>query len=174
MNPEQRSLYLLNHARFFTLASFGQDRLAWASTVNYVAIFEPLRLLWYSMRSAKHSINISLNAEVSGSLFLNNMQGISPLGLDGAQFTGIAREIPEYECEKAHHDYYLLNFPDALERARWQLPLHEFYGSGPRRFYELIPGNWWLLDIDTWLKTKVDKRISVPLTHLMASGEVKS
>ncbi|HFF1618338.1 TPA: hypothetical protein ACGBIE_000247 [Yersinia enterocolitica] len=95
------------------------------------------------------------------------MQETSPLGLDGAQFTGIAREIPQSECKGIHQDYYRLNFPDVLERTRWQLPLHEFYGDGLRRFYELLIKEWWLLDIDAWLQTKEDKRVTVPLNQLV-------
>ncbi|WP_279046045.1 pyridoxamine 5'-phosphate oxidase family protein [Cedecea davisae] len=167
MSLAQRSLYLLNNARFFTLASQNSDCTPWASTVNYVPLFAPLRLVWYSMRTAKHSENISLCAEVSGSLFRYDMQETSPLGLDGAQFTGIAREIPQSECKGIHQDYYRLNFPDVLERARWQLPLHEFYGDGLRRFYELLIKEWWLLDIDAWLQTKEDKRVPVPLNQLV-------
>jgi len=165
MTVEQRSRYLLNSARFFTLASLGADGLPWASTVNYVPLFEPLRLVWYSMRTARHSRNIHHCAEVSASLFRYDMQKMSAIGLDGAQFTGIAREIPAGECEHTHQNYYRLNFPDVLERARWQLPLHEFYGNGSRRFYECLVSEWWLLDIDTWLKTKEDRRISVSISE---------
>ncbi|MGF6189342.1 pyridoxamine 5'-phosphate oxidase family protein [Serratia sp. 2723] len=168
MDLTQRSLYLLNSARFFTLASQHGDDIPWASTVNYVPLFSPLRLVWYSMRTARHSENIRQRAEVSGSLFRYDMQETSPLGLDGAQFIGSAREISQCECEGIHQDYYRLNFPDVLERARWQLPLHEFYGDGPRRFYELLIKYWWLLDIDGWLQTKEDKRIPVPLAQLVA------
>ncbi|MBC3215921.1 MULTISPECIES: pyridoxamine 5'-phosphate oxidase family protein [Serratia] len=167
MSLAQRSLYLLNSARFFTLASQRAGDIPWASTVNYVPLFNPLRLVWYSMSSARHSRNIGLRAEVSGSLFRYDMQETSPLGLDGAQFTGSAREIPQNECEHIHQDYYRLNFPDALERARWQLPLHEFYGGGPRRFYELLIGDWWLLDIEGWLQTKEDRRVPVDLSLLV-------
>lgn len=167
MGLAQRSLHLLNSARFFTLASQHADDIPWASTVNYVPLFNPLRLVWYSMRSARHSGNINHSAKVSGSLFRYDMQETSPLGLDGAQFTGSAREIPQSECERIHQDYYRLNFPDALVRARRQLPLHEFYGDGPRRFYELIINDWWLLDIDGWLQTKEDKRIPVPLAQIV-------
>ncbi|CBJ80640.1 hypothetical protein XBJ2_740008 [Xenorhabdus bovienii str. Jollieti] len=167
MNLIQRSLYLLNNARFFTLASRHADNMPWAATVNYVPLFEPLRLVWYSMRIARHSENIFYHAEVSGSLFCHDMQATAPPGLDGAQFTGCAREIPQCECECIHQDYYRLNFPEARERARWQLPLHEFYGDGARRFYELRINDWWLLDIDGWLKTKEDRRVPVPLAQLI-------
>lgn len=167
MSLTQRSLYLLNSARFFTLASQHSDCTPWASTVNYVPLFDPLRLVWYSMRTARHSENIRLRAEVSGSLFRYDMQETSPLGLDGAQFTGSAREISQCECKGIYQDYYRINFPDVLERARWQLPIHEFYGDGPRRFYELLIKDWWLLDIDGWLQTKEDKRVPVPLAQLV-------
>lgn len=164
MNLVQRSLYLLNSARFFTLASRQMDDLPWASTVNYVPLFNPLRLVWYSMRGARHSQNICEHSEVSGSLFRYDMRDISPLGLDGAQFTGIVREIPQSECEHIHQYYYRLNFSNALERAHYQLPLHEFYGDGVRRFYELLIKDWWF----GWLQTKEDRRVPVALDQLIA------
>lgn len=171
MNLTQRSLYLLNSARFFTLASQQTDNTPWAATVNYVPFFSPLRLVWYSMSTARHSENIRHRPKVSGSLFRYDMPSTSPLGLDGAQFIGIVREIPQCECENIHQDYYRLNFPNVLERANWQLPLHEFYGDGPRRFYEVLIEDWWLLDIDGWLITKVDGRIRVDLEQLVASNQ---
>jgi len=167
MSLTQRSLYLLNSARFFTLASQQGNEAPWASTLNYVPLFEPLRLVWYSMSTARHSRNIHNRAEVSGSLFRYDMQDASPPGLDGAQFSGVAREIPKSECEYFHQEYYRLNFPDELVRANWQRPLHEFYGDGVRRFYALQITDWWLLDIDGWLETKEDKRIPVPLSQLL-------
>lgn len=174
MSLIQRSLYLLNSARFFTLASQHADHSPWASTVNYVPLYDPLRLVWYSMRSARHSENIRHRPDVSGSLFRYDMQDTSPLGLDGAQFTGRAREIPQHECVSIHQDYYRLNFPDELVRARWQLPLNEFYGDGPRRFYELCITNWWLLDIDGWLETKEDRRTPVALSQFaLSKSEVR-
>lgn len=174
MDLTQRSFYLLESARFFTLASQNADSTPWASTLNYVPLFGPLRLVWYSMKSARHSENIRRNAEVSGSLFRYDMQETSPLGLDGAQFTGSAREIPQSECERVHHDYYRLNFPDLLERARWEIPLEEFYGDGERRFYEITINEWWLLDIDGWLKTKNDDRVPVAVDQLVKPEQERS
>lgn len=167
MSKTERSLSLLQNSRFFTLASRSLAGEVWASTVNYVPAFSPVRILWCSMRTARHSENIRQHALVSGSVFRTNLQGVSPLGLDGAQFTGLCREIPEHESSEAHHYFSLNNFPDEALRAEWMPPLDEFIGKGARRFYELMISEWWLLDIDRWLETRQDRRIAVDLKTLI-------
>lgn len=74
MSPVERSLYLLQSARFFTLASRSLDGRVWASTVNYVPAFTPLRVIWCSMRLSRHSENIRQYSQVSGSVFRTDLQ----------------------------------------------------------------------------------------------------
>ncbi|MER7759682.1 pyridoxamine 5'-phosphate oxidase family protein [Streptomyces sp. NPDC097619] len=159
----ERSEFLVENARFVTLATEGADG-PWASTVNYVPLRDPLRLLWYSLRQARHSRNIEARAAVSGSLFLTGLD--SPLTLDGAQFTATAQAVGPGELEELSRWYYERNFPDEAVRARWRLPLEEFRGDGPRRFYLLTVREWWLLDTDGWLRDMNDRRIGVPLPAL--------
>lgn len=160
-----RSRTLIDTARFMTLATASSDG-AWASTVNYVPLDGPLRLVWYSMRQARHSRNLRGDARVSGSIFRTDLGAASPIGLDGVQFAGTAREIPDGEAARYRDDYYRLNFPEAAVRAQWMLPLAQFVGDGPRRFYELTIERWWLLDIDRWLIDKEDRRIAVDVGEL--------
>ncbi|TDD29610.1 hypothetical protein E1287_30720 [Actinomadura sp. KC06] len=108
---------------------------AWAATVNYVPLREPLRLLWYSLRRVRHSRNIESGSRVSGSVFLT--------GLPVAAV------------------YYDRNFPDEGVRRQWRLPLDEFQGASPRRFYMIIIDASWLIDIDQWLIEKNDQRVAV-------------
>ena len=160
-----RSRTLLDSARFMTLATSGVDG-AWASTVNYVALRDPLRLVWYSMRDAAHSQNLRRTPRVSGSIFRTDLGAASPIGLDGAQFVGTAREIPPGDAVRFRDDYYRLNFPDAAVRAQWSLPLAQFVDGGPRRFYALAVERWWLLDVDGWLVDKEDRRVEVDAARL--------
>lgn len=162
----ERSQHLLRDVRFFTMASCSADGAPWAATLNFVTADGPLRLIWYSMARAIHSQHIRARPHVSGSIFYNDRPALSLLGLDGAQFTGTAREIDEAECRDIHPYYYEHNFPDKTVREKWLLPLDEFYGQGKRRFYELRIGEWWLLDLDGWAENKEDRRIAVPLDSL--------
>ncbi|NTY86600.1 pyridoxamine 5'-phosphate oxidase family protein [Serratia fonticola] len=167
MSQIARSLALLNGARFFTLASRSLDDSVWAATVNFVPAYSPVKMIWCSMRSARHSENIRQHPQVSGSVFRTDLQGESPLGLDGAQFTGVSRELSEHE-NAATHDYFsCCNFPDEALRDEWMPPLSEFMGEGKRRFYELTITEWWLLDIERWLETRQDQRIAVNLDGLI-------
>lgn len=158
-----RSNTLIEHARFFTLASRGPDGI-WASTVNFVPLREPLRLLWYSLRDARHSRNIDAHSEVAGSVFRTDLP--TQLGLDGAQLTGTAGAVEPDGPDDFYNLYYERNFPDEQTREQWRIPLDEFRGAGPRRFYLLTVAEWWLVDLDLWLQTKNDCRIAVDLAAL--------
>ena len=155
----ERSDFLIENARFMTLATHGPDGV-WASTVNYVPLRDPLGLLWYSLRRARHSRNIEADPRISGSIHLTGLPGF---GLDGAQFTAVAKPVGPDELDTLSAWYYERNFPDEEVRSEWRLPLDEFRGDGPRRFYRLEVREWWLLDIDQWLVDKNDQRIAVPL-----------
>lgn len=159
-----RSNVLIEHGRFVTIATGGSGGV-WASTVNFVPLREPLRLLWYSPRHAQHSRNIDARPEVAGSIFLTGIR--NEVGLDGVQLTGTVRAIEDADelAERAEH-YYTRNFPDEQVRAQWRLPLTEFRGDGHRRFYELTVTGWWVLDIEHWLATKNDQRLAVDLDAL--------
>lgn len=156
---------LIEHARFMTLATRGEDG-PWASTVNYVPLREPLRLLWYSLRNARHSRNIEADPAVSGSVFRTGVA--NPLGLDGAQFTGTAHAVGAGELGELADFYYRRNFADEQTREAWRLPLAQFRGDGPRRFYVVAVREWWLFDLDGWLADMNDRRVAVELAALSA------
>ncbi|WP_230492850.1 hypothetical protein [Martelella alba] len=147
------------------------DGLTWAATLNHVVCYNPLRLIWYSMKQAVHSEHIRRRAAVAGSIFFDNRPELSFLGLDGAQFTGEAREIPYQECQAVHHYYYEHNFTDPAIREKWLIDVDEFHNAGPRRFYELTINAWWLLDLDGWAINKEDRRIAVPLNALSLADD---
>ncbi|MEU2718769.1 pyridoxamine 5'-phosphate oxidase family protein [Streptomyces sp. NPDC007205] len=160
----ERSQHLLDNARFMTLAT-SDGASPWASTVNFVALRAPLRLLFYSLRSARHSRHVERHPVVSGSIYMTGLPGF---GLDGAQFTGFCQTVDRDSLTEYHRLYYELNFPDDAIRREWLLPKEEFHGNGPRRFYVVEVRQWWLLDIDRWLQDKHDQRIAVPVRALAA------
>ncbi|MGI9574715.1 pyridoxamine 5'-phosphate oxidase family protein [Alloalcanivorax xenomutans] len=161
-----RATRLLNSTRFVTLATVSPDGTAWASTVNYVVLRSPLRLLWYSMTRARHSSNIHDNHDVAGSLFRTDLgEAAPPVGLDGLQFQGTCRPLPDQNTHDAHRDYYSENFPDPEVRRQWQLPVEQFLNGGGRRFYEFKITRLWLLDLQQWTEDKVDQRVEI--THLI-------
>lgn len=157
-----RSVFLLDNARFLTLATHGPGG-PWAATVNYVPLRSPLRLLWYSSRRARHSTDLGAHPKAAASLFLTGLPGF---GLDGAQLSGTCQEVAADDVAEYHRHYYETNFPDEVVRAEWLLPTTEFVADGPRRFYLMTVERWWLLDIDRWLRDKHDQRVEVLVEDL--------
>ncbi|AFT71918.1 hypothetical protein B5T_03654 [Alloalcanivorax dieselolei B5] len=161
-----RATRLLNSTRFVTLATVSPEGIAWASTVNYVVFRTPLRLLWYSMTSARHSSNIHGSHDVAASLFRTDLgEAAPPVGLDGLQLQGSCHPLSDQKTPDAHRDYYRENFPDPGVRRQWQLPVEQFLSGGGRRFYELKLTRLWLLDLQRWSEDKVDQRVEI--THLI-------
>jgi len=162
---KERSLFLLKHAQFFTLASRSLDGSVWAATLSYVVNRIPLKIIWCSERHARHSENLRHDNRVSGALYLADLPVESPLGIDGAQFIGVSREVSENETDEAYRYFSCQKFPDESIRTQWMPPLSEFARQGSRRFYELDITELWLLDTDRWLESKKDKRIAVDLSN---------
>lgn len=163
----ERTSRLLDTAAFITLATCNDAGVPWASTVNYVVLRSPLRIIWYSMIRAQHSINIKRQPLLSGSIFRTDLGEASPpAGLDGLQLLGDGRALSNEEVKDIHALYYQLNFPDPEVRKSWELPLEDFLEGGMRRFYELRPHSLWLLDLDQWREDKVDQRVEVDISLL--------
>lgn len=170
MSLVERSLFLLKNSRFFTLASRSHDGEVWASTVNFVPAFSPLRLVWCSLGTARHSENIKMCPQVSGSVFMTDIKAPSVLGLDGAQFTGEGREIPREELEEYYNYFAVNNFSDEVLRRQLMPPLTDFADDPCRRFYELTIKAWWLLDVDRFLKSGIDQRVGVDINSLVGAS----
>jgi uncharacterized protein YhbP (UPF0306 family) len=96
-NLLERSTSLLDNARFLTLATRSSEE-SWAATVNFVPLRSPLRLLWYSLRSARHSRHIAENPRIAASIFMTGLPG---LGLDGAQLTGTCESVEKGKVDTA-------------------------------------------------------------------------
>ncbi|TQN30550.1 pyridoxamine 5'-phosphate oxidase [Haloactinospora alba] len=158
-SSKQRVHSLLNHGKFVTLATSGPEG-AWSSPVNYVVLYQPLRLLWYSAWEAAHSRYLRSDPRVSGAIFRTGLDGPTP-GLDGLQLTGTATEVQDQLVPGVHALYYERNFPDEKTRTQWMLPESEFSGAGGRRFYILTVEQVWLFDLERWVLDKYDQRFAV-------------
>ncbi|AZV26581.1 hypothetical protein CT157_11340 [Pseudomonas syringae] len=163
MSLEQRAYNLLKESRFVTLASCSKEGDVWASTVNYIPVLKPVSLVWSSQRSAQHSQNIRNSKKISGSIFRYDLQGISPLGVDGVQFNGSACEISSSESEEIYNYFRRCNFSNESESLRFMPPLEEFLEAGHRRFYRVKIQQLWLFDIDEWLDSKNDQRVLIDI-----------
>ena|ERR1700677_1968535 len=155
-----RAEHLLANGRYTTLAT-SDGSTAWAATVNFVALRDPLRLLWTSMSAARHSVNIARNPIMSGTIY---MTGLPAFPVDGLQYEATARSAEDSEeVQHLHQQFHELNFPDEAVRKEWTLPLGECAGPGMRRFYVADITRYWLLDIDRWLIDQTDTRIEVSI-----------
>lgn len=162
-----RSTHLLDHGRFTTLATVGEDG-PWASTVNFVALRDPLRLLYYSLHRSRHSRNIEARPDLMRlgppARHTRIRPGRRPV------HRALRGRAPAPEVPWHRQVYYELNHPDPEVRAAWLLPESDFTGDGPRRFYVVRVHRWWLLDIDRWLADKHDTRVEVDLAELATDG----
>lgn len=157
-NLAGRAEYLLANGRYTTLAT-SDGSTAWAATVNYVALHDPLRLLWTSMSAARHSINIAANPVLSGTIY---MTGLPAFPVDGLQYQATARSAEDSEeAQQLHQQFHDLNSPDEAVSNEQAPPLSEYTGPGTRRFYIADITRYWLLDIDRWLTDQTDTRIEV-------------
>lgn len=166
MNLKQRSLLLLKNTRFLTLATQDADLLPWASTVEFRIKFNPLRFVWLSAHSAKHSQNIYRNDYASGTVFNHSLPEMKKLDLDGMQFTGRVREMAQEENVDALNLFYPSAPFDDIPITSPTISLDDIQGDGHSRFYELTVEKLWLLNIEQWLETQKSDRVSVPLSLL--------
>ncbi|MFI0479696.1 pyridoxamine 5'-phosphate oxidase family protein [Actinomadura sp. 9N215] len=144
MVPPETLAVLIEHGRFATHATHTPGGV-WVSTINFLPLWEPLRLLWYSPRRARHSCNIATTPEVAASIFRTDLP--NEVGLDGAQFTGAVRAIENAdELAERAKQYNTRNFPDEQVRAQWRPP-------------------------PTWLATKNDQRLAASQQQPQESAE---
>ncbi|HHR6031325.1 TPA: pyridoxamine 5'-phosphate oxidase family protein [Providencia alcalifaciens] len=166
MSLKQRSLALLHTARFVTFATQCNDHSPWASTVEPRILLNPLRFIWFSCHQSQHSQNIRQNPQVSGSLFRYDLIEYPEIGLDGAQFIGHARELSDEECISAYSHYYQLTPFDDTQHLTDMIPLEQLQKNGHSRFYQVDIEQFWLVDIESWVTHKENRRVSVPLSYL--------
>ncbi|MFC4856963.1 pyridoxamine 5'-phosphate oxidase family protein [Actinophytocola glycyrrhizae] len=158
-----RTRRLLDEARYLSLATVSTNEQPWSAVLQYAWLADPLRFLFGSAVQSRHSNDIATRPLVSGSLFV---AGGELMAVDGAQFTGVCRELTTAEVQRYHGTFYDAVLPDARDRAEWTLPPSALVAPAPHRLYLVEVEQWWLVDTRTWAEDRIDRRVEVPLTEL--------
>lgn len=158
-----RTRRLLDEARYLSLATVSTDEHPWSAVLQYAWLGDPLRFLFGSATQSRHSMDIAARPLVSGSLFT---AGGELMAVDGAQFTGVCRELNTAEVERYHATFYDAVLPDAKDRVEWTLPVSALVAPAPHRLYLIEVEQWWLVDTRTWAEDRIDRRAEVPLSAL--------
>lgn len=169
----ERARRLLDEARYMNLATVSADGHPWAATLEYAWLSDPLRLVFGSATVSRHSRDIAVTPEVSGSLFLaGEGTGLDITAVDGAQFTGSCSEIPADTLDRYHAAFYESVFPDERIREKWMLPQSSLCAPALHRLYLIEVERWWLIDTRTWAQDRIDRRIGVPLNEVRSSARI--
>lgn len=175
-----RAKRLLDTARYLNLATAGADGDPWAATLEYVWFADPLRFVFGSATTSRHSRHLEARPQVSGSMFVTDSSdaGAAISSVDGAQFTGRCAEISPDRLDEYYTRFYETTFPDPQQRAQWQLPAKLLQSPAPHRLYAVEVERWWLIDTRTWADDRIDRRIEMPLdvqtlNHLSLGAQVK-
>jgi len=162
-NLAERTRRLLNEAKYLSLATVSTDEHPWSAVLQYAWLAAPLRFLFGSAVQSRHSTDIATRPLVSGSLYV---AGNELLSVDGAQFSGVCRELTTAEVELYHATFYDAVLPDAQDRAEWTLPVSALVAPAPHRLYLIEVEQWWLVDTRTWAEDRIDRRVKMPLSDL--------
>ncbi|MEU4178065.1 pyridoxamine 5'-phosphate oxidase family protein [Streptomyces sp. NPDC026589] len=162
-NMTDRTVRLLDRARYLNLATVSPEGRPWVATLEYAWLGDPLRLLFGSATGSRHSRSIATSPGISGSLFVaGGAAGLDVAAVDGAQFTGVCSEVAATDLETYHSVFYETVFPDKRERAQWMLPPSSLRAPAEHRLYLVEVDRWWLIDTRTWEQDRVDRRAELP------------
>jgi uncharacterized protein YhbP (UPF0306 family) len=174
-SPLGRTRRLLQQARYVNLATASAQGQPWVATLEYAWFAAPLRLVFGSATSSRHSLDIAADPTVSGALF------VAPTGpdldidaTDGAQFTGTCTEISADDLDAYYSGFYDAVFPDPEQRAAFQLERSLLSAPAPHRLYLVTVKQWWLIDTSTWERDRIDRRVEVPPTDLEKLAPIDS
>ncbi|WP_340610125.1 pyridoxamine 5'-phosphate oxidase family protein [Xenorhabdus bharatensis] len=164
----QSSFDLLSNIRFFGLSTYDPDtKSTWSSTLFYIPKYNPLSLIWYSKQDTRHSQGVSINPQVSGTIYSSITMPDSSLVLAGSQFTGHAHQVPDSKLQETYDYFFLQTHPDEDIRKQKSPPISDFHGDAIRRFYEFNVEAWWVYDLTLWSEHQDDARISISLNDLL-------
>jgi len=165
-----RTRRLLDEATYLNLATVSAENEPWVAVLQYAWIADPLRFVFGSAISARHSRHLASSPAVSGSLFVAGVGGDTAItAVDGAQFTGRCSEVATDDLGRYHSTFYESVFPDAEERAEWTLPQSMLRPPAEHRLYLIEVERWWLIDTRTWAQDRIDRRIEMSLGDLTRS-----
>jgi uncharacterized protein YhbP (UPF0306 family) len=159
-----RTRRILAEATYLSLSTVSADDLPWTAVLQYAWLLNPLRFLFGSATQARHSEHIALRPNVSGSLYVAGEGALTDV--DGAQFTGMCRELTAAEVAAHHGTFYDAVLPDEAMRAEYTLPVEALLPPADHRIYLVTVDRWWLMDTSTWIEDRIDRRVEMPLTAL--------
>jgi hypothetical protein len=171
-SPLGRTRRLLQQARYVNLATVSAQGEPWVATLEYAWFAAPLRLVFGSATSSRHSLDVAGDPAVSGALF------VAPTGpdldidaTDGAQFTGTCTEISADDLDDYYGSFYEAVLPDPQQRAAFQLERTLLSAPAPHRLYLVAVKQWWLIDTSTWERDRIDRRTLVSPADLAGLAE---
>jgi uncharacterized protein YhbP (UPF0306 family) len=156
-----RTSRILNEAKYLSLSTVSDAGLPWSAVLQYAWLTSPLRFLFGSATQSRHSLHVAARPSVSGALFVTGDGGLT--SVDGAQFTGTCRELPDPLVREHHAVFYDALLPDEESRAEYTLPVEALLPPADHRIYQITVNRLWLIDTSTWLEDRIDRRVSVPL-----------
>ncbi|MFF2412018.1 pyridoxamine 5'-phosphate oxidase family protein [Streptomyces sp. NPDC058092] len=161
----ERMKRVLDTARYLNLATASEEGDPWVATLEYAWFADPLRFVFGSATTSRHSRHLRARPEVSGSLFITGSDGagVDIASVDGAQFTGRCTEIPPDRLDDYYARFYETVFPEPQQRAQWQLRPMLLQPPAAHRLYLVEVHRWWLIDTRTWTEDRIDRRIEIPL-----------
>ncbi|MFJ2651611.1 pyridoxamine 5'-phosphate oxidase family protein [Streptomyces sp. NPDC087420] len=168
----ERAKRVLDTARYMNLATASAGGVPWAATLEYAWLADPLRFVFGSATSSRHSRHVRARPEVGGSLFIagRHSAGVDIASVDGAQFSGHCTEIAPDKLDEYYARFYETVFPDPRQRARWQLRPTLLRSPAEHRLYLVEVERWWLIDTGTWAEDRIDRRVELPLDMPALTG----
>lgn len=156
-----RAAKMFRENRFLTLATHGSDGV-WAAPINYV-LGTDASLYFYSAAEARHSHHIGDEATVAGAVFNSTATSEE---VDGLQFAATCAPLDGEELEQVSEYYFRVNFSDESEREWWYRPSSDFAPGATWRFYRLSMTEVFVIDLEGFEETKIDRRVQVDLDDL--------
>lgn len=163
MDLAERTKRILAEARYLTLSTVSEEGEPWSAVLQYAWLNDPLRFLFGSATESRHSRHIAHRPTVSGSLFVTGDGALT--AVDGAQFTGVCRELTPAEVREHHATFYDALLPDERSRAEYTLPVEALLPPAPHRVYQITVRRLWLIDTSTWIEDRIDRRVEVAINQ---------
>lgn len=154
----QRTYDIIANNRYLSLATTDGNH-PWIAPIAYVADRD-YSLYFYSAITSKHITDIARKPTVACAIFDSTK---SSDDADGIQMIAAIKEVPVPDLLRVMELYFRLSFPDPDARARWMRPVEDFCGDAPQRFYQLIPTNVYIPDLDV---TGIDQRLEIDIDKL--------
>ena len=160
--PVERALKMLDENMFLTLAT-AEDGLPWCAPVAFV-VGPGKALHFYSATESAHARHIEKNPSVAMAVWDSRARGEE---VDGMQLEAQCVVVEPRALEAVVEHYFSRLFPDEETRAWWYRPASAFAGDGLWRFYRLDIEDVFVIDLENFAETKIDRRVRVDTADLL-------